>query len=422
MRKKTVFLILGTACLSLFSSAAIGFNSRSIQTVKHGSGSSYSSGIQKNEVLDSFDNKRNKVISITNGFDGLLTNEEKILYKKIKSSCNSISSKRLNTGLYSIPPINVSGGCLSLEQIKKVLHALQNDNPEIFWISKIFSCVYSEDKMNIVKFYSIFSKPEKDACEIKLKNKISEIISKIPENSDDYEKELFLHNYIIDNCSYKNVSGNPKIFTSYGCLVDKTAVCEGYSKAMQILLCNCGVECKTVAGIGNGEPHMWNIVKIGGDWYHLDVTWDAADANSRYMYFNVDDKTIKKNHFIGEQFQMSGVFRSNKMYNFDLPKCTAKKYNYYERNSAKISSYNCDEIMIDYIKKSAKLKREYFYFKLDENLSMEMFKSRVFLPKIFSFISKANEFLKNGCKVGTKSLYYSVCSNQNVLFVKVNYI
>ena len=69
MRKKTVFLILGTACLSLFSSAAIGFNSRSIQTVKHGSGSSYSSGIQKNEVLDSFDNKRNKVISITNGFD-----------------------------------------------------------------------------------------------------------------------------------------------------------------------------------------------------------------------------------------------------------------------------------------------------------------------------------------------------------------
>ena len=78
--------------------------------------------------------------------------------------------------------------------------------------------------------------------------------------------------------------------------------------------------------------------------------------------------------------------------------------------------------MIDYIKKSAKLKREYFYFKLDENLSMEMFKSRVFLLKIFSFISKANESLKNGCKVGTKSLYYSVCSNQNVLFVKVNYI
>ena len=422
MKKKTVFLIFGAVCFSLFSSAAIGFNSRSIQTVKHDSGGSYSAGIQKNEVLDSFDNKRNKVISITNGFDGLLTNEEKILYKKIKSSCNSISNKRLDTGLYSIPPINVSGGCLSVEQIKKVLHALQNDNPEIFWISKTFGCVYSENKMNIVKLYSIFSKSEKDACEVKLKNKIEEIISKIPKNSDDYEKELFLHNYIIDNCSYKNVSNNPKIFTSYGCLIDKIAVCEGYSKAMQILLCNCGVECKTVAGIGNGEPHMWNMVKIGGDWYHLDVTWDSADKNSRYMYFNVDDKTIKKNHSIGEQFQVAGLLRPHKMYNFDLPKCTAKKYNYYERNSAKISSYNCEKSIIDYIEKSAKLKRENFYFKLDDKLSMEMFKDKVFLPKIFSFISKANRSLNNGFKIGVKSLCYSVCSNQNVLFVKVNYI
>lgn len=422
MKKKTVFLIFGAVCFSLFSSAAIGFNSRSIQTVKHDSGGSYSAGIQKNEVLDSFDNKRNKVISITNGFDGLLTNEEKILYKKIKSSCNSISNKRLDTGLYSIPPINVSGGCLSVEQIKKVLHALQNDNPEIFWISKTFGCVYSENKMNIVKLYSIFSKSEKDACEVKLRNKIEEIISKIPKNSDDYEKELFLHNYIIDNCSYKNVSNNPKIFTSYGCLIDKIAVCEGYSKAMQILLCNCGVECKTVAGIGNGEPHMWNIVKIGGDWYHLDVTWDSADKNSRYMYFNVDDKTIKKNHSIGEQFQVAGLLRPHKMYNFDLPKCTAKKYNYYERNSAKISSYNCEKSIIDYIEKSAKLKRENFYFKLDDKLSMEMFKDKVFLPKIFSFISKANRSLNNGFKIGVKSLCYSVCSNQNVLFVKVNYI
>lgn len=422
MKKKTVFLIFGAVCFSLFSSAAIGFNSRSIQTVKHDSGGSYSAGIQKNEVLDSFDNKRNKVISITNGFDGLLTNEEKILYKKIKSSCNSISNKRLDTGLYSIPPINVSGGCLSVEQIKKVLHALQNDNPEIFWISKTFGCVYSENKMNIVKLYSIFSKSEKDACEVKLRNKIEEIISKIPKNSDDYEKELFLHNYIIDNCSYKNVSNNPKIFTSYGCLIDKIAVCEGYSKAMQILLCNCGVECKTVAGIGNGEPHMWNMVKIGGDWYHLDVTWDSADKNSRYMYFNVDDKTIKKNHSIGEQFQVAGLLRPHKMYNFDLPKCTAKKYNYYERNSAKISSYNCEKSIIDYIEKSAKLKRENFYFKLDDKLSMEMFKDKVFLPKIFSFISKANRSLNNGFKIGVKSLCYSVCSNQNVLFVKVNYI
>lgn len=421
MKKKTVFLIFGTICFSLFSSAAIAFNSKSLQAAKLES-SKYFPEVQKNEVLDSFDNKGNKVISITNGFDELFTNEERMLYKKIKACCNDISNKRLNTGLYSISPINVSGECLEIEQVRKVLDALQNDSPEIFWISKTFSCSYSDNKMNTVKFYSIFSKPEKDDCEIRLKNKISEIISKIPENSDDYEKEIFLHNYIIDNCKYKNSRSNPKIFTSYGCLIDKIAVCEGYAKAMQILLCNCGIECRTVVGIGNNGPHMWNIVKIGGDWYHLDVTWDSSDEGSRYMYFNLDDKTIKKNHSIGRQFQGSKAFYAGKIYNFNLPKCTATKYNYYERNSFKVSNYNCDESIIEYIKKSAKLKHEYIYFKLDDKLSVEMFKNYVFLPKIFRFISRANQSLKNGCKIETKSLYYSTCSNQNVLFIKVKYI
>lgn len=421
MTKKTVFLIFGTVCLSLFSSAAIAFNSKSLQAVKHENGSNYSSRIQKNEVLDSFDNKGNKVISITNGFDELFTNEEKILYKKIKANCNDISNKRLSTGLYSISSINVSGECLEIEQVRKVLEALQNDNPEIFWIAKTFSCSYSDNKMNTVKFYSIFSKTEKDACEIELKNKVSDIISKIPKNSDDYEKEIFLHNYIVDNCKYKNAKNNLKIYTSYGCLVDKIAVCEGYSKAMQILLCNCGIECRTVVGFGNGGPHMWNIVKIGGDWYHLDVTWDSTDEGSRYMYFNVDDKTIKKNHSIGRQFQ-GGKASYAKIYNFNLPKCTANKYNYYEINSFKVSNYNCDESIIEYIKKCAKLKHEYIYFKLSDRLSIEMFKKYVFLPNIFRFISRANQSLKNGCKIETKSLYYSTCSTQNVLFIKVKYI
>ena len=191
---------------------------------------------------------------------------------------------------------------------------------------------------------------------------------------------------------------------------------------MQIILCNCGIECRTVSGIGNNGPHMWNIVKIGGDWYHLDVTWDSSDEGSRYMYFNLDDKTIKKNHSIGRQFQGSKALYASKIYNFNLPKCTATKYNYYERNSFKVSNYNCDESIIEYIKKSAKLKHEYIYFKLDDKLSVEMFKNYVFLPKIFRFISRANQSLKNGCKIETKSLYYSTCSNQNVLFIKVKYI
>ena len=49
--------------------------------------------------------------------------------------------------------------------------------------------------------------------------------------------------------------------------------------------------------------HTWNIVKIGGTYYHLDATFDntlgkhsAAGQEIRYDYFNLDDKKIFRDH------------------------------------------------------------------------------------------------------------------------------
>ena len=49
--------------------------------------------------------------------------------------------------------------------------------------------------------------------------------------------------------------------------------------------------------------HTWNIVKIGGQFYHLDVTFDntlgkhsLAGQELRYDYFNLEDKKIFRDH------------------------------------------------------------------------------------------------------------------------------
>jgi transglutaminase/protease-like cytokinesis protein 3 len=78
-------------------------------------------------------------------------------------------------------------------------------------------------------------------------------------------------------------------------------VCEGYSYAMKLLLNAVNIECKVITGSANG-PHAWNLVKLGGSYYHVDVTFDDPVVNGgtmnvlRHDYFNLTDDEIKKDH------------------------------------------------------------------------------------------------------------------------------
>ena len=84
-------------------------------------------------------------------------------------------------------------------------------------------------------------------------------------------------------------------------------VCEGIAKAVKVLLDTLGVWC-VIAICGNKPEkgikyrHTWNIVRIGGTYYHLDATFDNTLGNSdkvediRYDYFNLDDKSIFRDH------------------------------------------------------------------------------------------------------------------------------
>ena len=66
-------------------------------------------------------------------------------------------------------------------------------------------------------------------------------------------------------------------FTPYGGLVDRTAVCLGYATTFQLLCDLAGVECITVPGAAfeSQEDHGWNMVRLDGEWYCVDATWDA---------------------------------------------------------------------------------------------------------------------------------------------------
>lgn len=122
-----------------------------------------------------------------------------------------------------------------------------------------------------------------------------------PEMSD-YDKELALYTWLTGNVSYDQAhyekKGAPRTsYEPYGPLIEGTGVCLGYATAFQLLMDMADIECITVTGAAfmSRENHAWNMVKLNGEWYCVDPTWDmdlwisAQDVEPfvQYSYFNV---------------------------------------------------------------------------------------------------------------------------------------
>lgn len=120
----------------------------------------------------------------------------------------------------------------------------------------------------------------------KLKAKVKSIAKSI--SGSDAAKVKAIHKYIVNHATY--VDGG---YTAYNCLIDGGSVCEGYALSFYELCKAVGVDCRVVTGTAYGSKgsgnHAWNVVKVNGTWYNMDVTWDdTTDSNNYYLKSNSD--------------------------------------------------------------------------------------------------------------------------------------
>ncbi len=129
------------------------------------------------------------------------------------------------------------------------------------------------------------------------------ILSGITADMTAYDKLKYFHDYLVLNCS--SSTDYEYADTVYGALVKGQALCEGYAKAFSYLCNKTGIENMIVTGYTN-EAHMWNMVKVDGNWYHIDVTWDKPSGMLAemypdmimYQYFMVTDSVIENDHSV----------------------------------------------------------------------------------------------------------------------------
>jgi hypothetical protein len=99
----------------------------------------------------------------------------------------------------------------------------------------------------------------------------------IKATTSDPRKMVELANqYLIDNVSYPKVIDNSKdtLWTAYGALVNKEAVCQGYAAAFHLILQHLKIPVVNDFGTADGQQHVWNQVLIDGQWLYVDVTFN----------------------------------------------------------------------------------------------------------------------------------------------------
>ncbi|MCR5791465.1 MAG: hypothetical protein K6G83_16405 [Lachnospiraceae bacterium] len=208
------------------------------------------------------------------------------------------------------------------------------DHPEIFYVKGYSVKTYSKESViEKISMTGTYTMTQSQAIELskELDGYYAACLSGIPADADEYERVRDVYQYIIRHTEYDLKAPNNQNVLSV--FMNHRSVCQGYAKAMQYILNRMGIFCTLVEGTVKGtEAHVWDMVRINGEYYHVDPTWGDAsyrlvsDEDDReslpppeinYDYLCITTQEILKTHSIKEVVPVM--------------ECTSMENNYYVR-------------------------------------------------------------------------------------------
>ncbi len=270
----------------------------------------------------------------------LLDDDEKSVYDTVLEAINTFTSE-----------INDFSASVTDSQIQKIVDFIQRDHPEIFWFQH--GAVFYFDKMtrivSRVELKYCMTQEEAEKRQEKIDMATKSFLTSVTDDMSDYEATLHIYENIIQLVDYDTIGLERQRRTTvsvevpddlrsiYGVFVNKKAVCAGYAKAMQYLLNLCGIECTYVTS----DSHAWNLIKLEGDYYHMDVTWgDGTDTKKEKM----QNDSINYDCFCITTAELARIESHTPEAGFPLPECTATKCNYHRRHGLYFETYDFDRV------------------------------------------------------------------------------
>ena len=116
-------------------------------------------------------------------------------------------------------------------------------------------------------------------------------------DGSEYAMALYLHDWLLDQLEYDD---SLTWASAEAALTRHTGTCQAYTNAYIKLLNAAGIENAETRDTYDG--HTWNAVKLDGEWYQVDCTWDDNDDtqyygfDARHLYFAITDELMAVAH------------------------------------------------------------------------------------------------------------------------------
>ena len=223
---------------------------------------------------------------------------------------------------------------LSVDEVQNVIwEKVINDNYlEYVAQNGIRVCVIPKDGY-AYQFYLLNINADYENCLKKVKASVNKYLDQVDNKMTDVEKVLLAHEFIVDNTQYK--AANSASYRAAGPLSDGYGVCAGYSGAMITLLHFVGIDAYEV--VGQGMNHEWIYVKLDGEYYHIDPTWDDTRKGTDAVY---QHRFLLRNDDEFSTISSGEVHRNWYSYQIDNVSCSSQRFtNWYVHDVAGTMHY-----------------------------------------------------------------------------------
>lgn len=238
-------------------------------------------------------------------------------------------------------------------------------------------------------------------------SELSRIISNfIDKRMSEEEKVRAINDYLVKIFKYDDTY---KSDNAYDALISGKTICQGYAMTAYKMFKILGIDCRIVSGSKKDMSHAWNLVKVGGYWYHLDITNNDNIVRDKYVLNS--DEYMKANDYIWEQSDYPSASKNyydSKTeyidYNNDKEKDIKQYYNggyWYKDNGDWYFNRNSGYRAIDWLKNDGK----WYFLGEDGKMRTGWFNHKGNWYYCWSDGSLATNTVINGYKVDENGCY-----------------
>ena len=204
------------------------------------------------------------------------------------------------------------------------------DRLDLFWLNGVSLRTSGDRSTVVLSLKNGYNIQTAKTMHSKLMTTVDSVVKNARNRSDNYDKVLYVHDYIVNTCKYNSgADSSANGAYSYACLVQGNAGSMGYSEAFAIIMRKLGYECGICNGTTTGK-YSWNYIRYNGSYYWIDCAGDDPGNSStlEHDFFMVDNTFL---------FRSRTVDRSANSF---IPNCNSMKDNYYARKGQYYSRFD----------------------------------------------------------------------------------